>query len=144
MSTHTYKLLYCTVLYCIEERSQESLDISKIVSCDSSSDYMNTLYAQLTSEEGAMSRQNSQALMGPVSRSTGLRKGHSSQELITGDVIIKPVTIDLSIKALWDQGLKEVKLEGISCFGCNMVTLLHAHVPKENQPARIIISNKLR
>ena len=36
--------------------------------------------------------------------------------------------------SLWQQGLQEIKLEGISCFGCNMIILLHANIPKGKIP----------
>lgn len=68
------------------------------------------------------------------------------------DVLLKPVNIDLvdrqgTLKSLWEQGLKEVKLEGISSFACNMLILLHAHIAKHtsegDQQGVVVLGNRL-
>lgn len=85
-----------------------------------------------------MSRQSS----GPLAQTTHrLTKKGGSQGTLDApkDVILKPIVIDLvdktgTLKSLWQQGLQEIKLEGISCFGCNMMILLHANMPKTSVP----------
>ena len=85
-----------------------------------------------------ISRQSS----GPLAQATHrLTKKGGSQGALDApkDVILKPIVIDLvdktgTLKSLWQQGLQEIKLEGISCFGCNMIILLHANIPKSKIP----------
>jgi NIMA (never in mitosis gene a)-related kinase len=118
------------------------------VQCKSPRDYMKTLYNTLNiNNEGetGFTRQTS----GSVALNKNIKKGGSQGTLETPkDVILKPVVIDLvnrkeTLKSLWEQGMKKVKLEGISCFGCNMIILLHAHLSKEDNQQGVVIGNRL-
>ena len=66
-----------------------------------------------------------------------LRKASSGnvQAPIHEGVILQPTVVDLVnrsgiLASLLDQGLRNVKLEGISCFGPNFIALIHAHVAR--------------
>lgn len=60
-------------------------------------------------------------------------------------VILHPTLIDLVdqsgiLTSLSNQGLEEVKLESIANFGCNLLVLIHAHLPKTRRKG----SNKMQ
>ena len=137
----------------MSRNSRTSIINNSPVCCYSSADYLNMLYATLNAiddNDSSITRQTS----GPVTLSKSSKKGSGSQGTIETkkDVILKPVSIDLvdrqgTLKSLWEQGLKEIKLEGISCFGCNTLILLHAHIPKHNnvndQQGVVVLGNRL-
>ena len=56
-------------------------------------------------------------------------------------VVLKPTPIDLVgrsgiLNSLSEQGLRDVKLEGVSCFGSNLVVLIEARVLAEAPPTK--------
>ena len=129
-----------------KRRSSIDLALASIpivqVDCTRSSDYLitlNTMLGEAAKSHSGLTKQQS----GNVGSQTQakLKKGASSgsvHEPIHEGVILHPTEVDLVDKSgilasLLHQGLRNVKLEGISCFGPNFIALIHAYVAKKSQ-----------
>ena len=110
------------------EISLSSIPYTQIY-CPGSSEYLGMLKTNLTQalEEKVFTRQ----LSGVSISQKALKKVVSECE--TDGAILRPTVIDLADKNgilsdLWNQGMKDVKLENIACFACNCVILIHGHM----------------
>ena len=147
----------------MSERRQSSIDLGLMsipniqIACAHSHEYLtmlNTAMSESAKTHSSTVRQSSENISSPVM--SRLKKGSSGniQETVTDGVILQPTAIDLVNKSgiltsLLEQGLRNVKLEGIASFGPNLIVLLHAHFPRASQPAidlprRMVIGPRLR
>ena len=142
------------------ERRQSSMDLGLMSiphvqqACTHSHEYLTILNTAISESHSSIVRQTSENVTSPIQ--SRLKKGSSGnvQETSNEGVILQPTAIDLVNKSgiltsLLEQGLRNVKLEGIASFGPNLIVLLHAHFPRASQPAidlprRMIIGPRLR
>ena len=123
-----------------QSRSDLALHESKNTQllCSSSSAYFQMLLDTLNKSREDQAAKVSNALAGNAPGPGRPRKGSSSStiDIVHPEgVILHPTPIDLVDKSgiltsLSDQGLEEVKLESVASFGCNLLVLIHAHLPK--------------
>ena len=126
------------------------------VVCHTSSDYLSVIYKTLNILQSSkpFSRQTS----GVIAQVGGklLKKGGSLIDVVNADgVVLKPLSVNLVetsgiLNNLWEQGLQDVKLEEITCFGCNLVVLIYGQI-SDNKISEInrkkstfIVSERLR
>ena len=134
-------------------RRYSSLNLSdtphKMYPCSSSKDYVDKVNSVLQKEMGIHTElERNRGVVSPVVRhrdALGSAKGDqptnlkankriNSSELVMMDgIIMRPTSIDLVgrsglLSALSVQGLMNAKLEGVSCFGCNVLILIEAQV----------------
>ena len=147
-------------------RRQSSMDLALAfiptiqVSCIHSHEYLamlNTAMGDTAKPHTATTKQSATTIGAQVQ--SRLKKGSSGNihEACHEGVILQPTVVDLVNKSgilmsLLEQGLMNVKLEGIASFGPNLIVLLHAHVSTANQPdadalspgRRMVIGPRLR
>ena len=106
--------------------------------CQSSDTYFQMLLDTLNKSREDQATKLSSALAANTPGLSRSRKGSSTStiDIIHREgVMLHPTSIDLVDKSgilttLSDRGLEEVKLEGVASFGCNLLVLIHAHLPK--------------
>ena len=127
------------------------------VICHTSSDYLSVIYKTLNILQSSkpFSRQTSGVIAQVGSK---LKKGGSqgSIDAVNADgVVLKPLSINLVetsgiLNNLWEQGLQDVKLEEITCFGCNLVVLIYGQISHNKiseinrKKSTFIVSERLR
>ena len=79
------------------------------------------------------SKEQGQAVSGGSKANKRIYTSNSSDVVMMDGIIMKPTSIDLVgrsglLSTLSVQGLTSAKLEGVSCFGCNVVILIEAQV----------------
>lgn len=131
------------------------------VACIVATEYVSTVYEtsnQLLNNSASkggnkITRQTSTA------SSYNVKKGsHGSIDRVNMSLngkIMSPVSIDLVEESgisssLWAQGLEDIKLEDIVCYGSNLVVLIYATLPKNGAPPvnrrkeSFVVGTKLR
>lgn len=117
--------------------------------CSSSKDYVDNVNSLLQKEMSIHTElERNRGVSSPVvhhrdtlgsakgDQPTNLRANkriNSSEQIMMDGIIMRPTSIDLVgryglLSALSVQGLMNAKLEGVSCFGCNVLILIEAQV----------------
>ena len=121
----------------------------KQIICSNSGDYLAVLYQNLnllsSKQDAKVSRQMSTASVHPFKSAYKNKGSYGSFDAInttSEGYILTPLSIDLVDKsgvasALWKQGIQKLKLEDISCFGSNVIVLLHGQLSQKGVPVTL-------